>query len=48
MSQHHEEAEDLSAYSEGRQKRIRVVAWVTIVALIIGGGGAAILTLLFG
>jgi len=34
---HHEEAEDLSIYSERRQKRIRVTAWVTIGALADAG-----------
>lgn len=48
MTGKHEEAEDLSAYSEGRRKRIRVVAWVTIASLILVGGGATVLTLLFG
>ncbi|MBY6061940.1 hypothetical protein [Microbacterium esteraromaticum] len=48
MNSHHEEAEDLSVYSEGRQRRIRVVAWVTIVSLILVGGGATVLTLLLG
>ncbi|MEJ1089092.1 hypothetical protein WDU99_12285 [Microbacterium sp. Mu-80] len=48
MNSPHEEAEDLSAYSEGRQKRIRVIAWVTIASLILVGGGATVLTLLFG
>lgn len=48
MTEHHEEAEDLSVYSERRQKRIRVVAWVTIGALILVGGGATVLSLIFG
>ncbi|MFC4138478.1 MULTISPECIES: hypothetical protein [unclassified Microbacterium] len=42
----HEEAEDLSVYSERRQKRIRVTAWVTIVALILVGGGATVIGLI--
>lgn len=41
-------SEDYGDLGERRQKRIRTVAWVTIVALIIGGGGATLLTLLFG
>ena len=48
MNTKHDDAEDLSAYGEGRRKRIRVVAWVTIVSLILVGGGATVLTLLFG
>jgi hypothetical protein len=31
-----------------RNRRIRVVAWTVIIALILGGGGATVLTLLFG
>ncbi|UNK70694.1 hypothetical protein [Microbacterium sp. H1-D42] len=48
MNSTHEEAEDLSVYSERRQKRIRVIAWVTIGSLILVGGGATVLSLLFG
>jgi hypothetical protein len=48
MTDKHEEAEDLSVYSERRQKRIRVTAWVTIVSLILVGGGATVLALIFG
>jgi|GEM_PF-2261267 len=33
---------------ERRNRRIRMVAWVTIVALIVGGGGASLATLLLG
>ncbi|MDQ0614457.1 hypothetical protein QF046_002098 [Microbacterium sp. W4I4] len=32
---------------ERRKHRIRLVAWITIVALIVGGGGASLATLLF-
>jgi hypothetical protein len=42
----HDDAEDLSVYSERRQKRIRVTAWVTIVALILVGGGATVIGLI--
>jgi len=40
-----EEYDELNAV---RQHRIKVIAWVVIVALIIAGGGAAVLALLFG
>jgi hypothetical protein len=33
---------------ERRGHRIRMVAWITIVALIVGGGGASLATLFFG
>ena len=42
------EAEDLSIYSERRQRRIRITAWVVIVALILVGGGSTVLTVLLG
>ncbi|MFT4259655.1 hypothetical protein [Microbacterium sp.] len=31
-----------------RNRRVRIVAWTVIVALILGGGGATVLALLFG
>ena len=40
--------EDEAVYSEARQKRIRVVAWVVIVSLVVVGGGATVFALLFG
>lgn len=41
-------SEDYGDLGERRNRRIRVVSWVVIVALILGGGGATVLTLLFG
>ncbi|MBD8011685.1 hypothetical protein H9633_05170 [Microbacterium sp. Re1] len=41
-------SEDYGDLGERRSHRIRVVAWVTIVALIVGGGGVTVLSLLFG
>jgi len=43
-----DETEDLSIYSERRQRRIRITAWVVIVALILVGGGSTVLTVLLG
>ncbi|TQJ30434.1 hypothetical protein [Microbacterium sp. SLBN-146] len=40
--------EEYGVYSETRQKRIRIVAWVVIVSLILVGGGATVFALLFG
>ncbi|UWF78775.1 MULTISPECIES: hypothetical protein [Microbacterium] len=40
--------EDYGDLGERRTRRIRIVAWVTIVALIVVGGGATGLSLLFG
>ncbi|GAT74571.1 hypothetical protein [Microbacterium hydrocarbonoxydans] len=31
-----------------RNRRIRIVAWTVIIALILGGGGATVLTLILG
>lgn len=41
-------SEDYGDLGERRNRRIRVVSWIVIVALILGGGGATVLTLLFG
>ena len=40
--------EEYSGFNDTRQKRVKVIAWVTIVALILVGGGATVFTLLFG
>lgn len=40
--------EDYGDLAERRSRSIRIVAWVTIVALIVGGGGVTVLSLLFG
>lgn len=42
------EEDEYGVYSETRQKRIKVTAWVVIVALILVGGGATVIALLFG
>jgi hypothetical protein len=34
-------------YNEARQKRVKVTAWVVIVSLILVGGGATVLALIF-
>ncbi len=39
--------EDYGDLEERRTRRVRVVSWVVIVALILGGGGATVITLLF-
>ncbi len=40
--------DDSTVYSETRQRRIKIVAWVTIVALILVGGGFTVFALVFG
>lgn len=39
---------DDTSYGEARQKRIKVIAWVVIGSLILVGGGATVLALIFG
>lgn len=38
--------DEYGSVNDLRQRRIRLVAWVVIVALILGGGGATVLSLL--
>lgn len=40
--------EDYGRLGERRTRRMRVIAWVTIVSLILIGGGSTVLSLLFG
>lgn len=47
MNSSPDETEDLSLYSERRQRRMRITAWVVIVALIVVGGGSSVLAVLF-
>lgn len=41
-------SEDYGDLGERRNRRIRVVAWVTIISLILVGGGSTVISLLFG
>lgn len=40
--------DEYTGFNDARQRRVRVVAWVVIVALILVGGGATVMALLFG
>ncbi|MGM7667590.1 hypothetical protein [Microbacterium sp. A93] len=40
--------DDYGRLGEPRHRRMRIIAWVTIVSLILIGGGSTVLTLLFG
>ncbi|WP_235282308.1 hypothetical protein [Microbacterium sp. SA39] len=40
--------DDYGDLGEPRNRRIRIIAWTVIVALILGGGGATVLTILLG
>lgn len=48
MSEVQRPDDDYGDLDEKRNRRIRVIAWTTIAALILGGGGATVLSLLFG
>ncbi|MCT2086353.1 hypothetical protein M3D75_09540 [Microbacterium enclense] len=43
-----EHDDDMTAFDVRRQRRVKIIAWVVIGALILTGGGATVLTLLFG
>ncbi|MGF3057362.1 hypothetical protein [Microbacterium sp. YY-01] len=47
MSDTIDTSDDYSGF-ERRNRRIRITAWVTIASLILVGGGATVITLLFG
>ena len=34
--------DEYSGYNDARQKRVKVIAWVVIVSLILVGGGATV------
>ncbi|WP_454171377.1 hypothetical protein [Microbacterium maritypicum] len=40
--------EDYGDLGEKRNRLMRIVAWTVIIALILGGGGATVITLLLG
>jgi hypothetical protein len=40
--------DEYAGMNDARQKRVKVVAWVVIVSLILVGGGATVFALLFG
>jgi hypothetical protein len=42
------EDDEYSGMNDTRQKRIKIVAWVTIIALILVGVGATGFALIFG
>ncbi|MFS0792491.1 hypothetical protein [Microbacterium sp. 1P10AE] len=43
-----EHDDDMAGFDARRQRRVKITAWVVIGALILTGGGATVLTLLFG
>lgn len=48
VSRQNPNEEDYGDLGEKRNRRIRIIAWTVIIALILGGGGATVITLLLG
>lgn len=42
------EDREYEGFAERRQKRMRMTAWIVIIALLLGGGGATVLALILG
>lgn len=40
--------DEYAGFADRRARRTRIIAWVTIAALILVGGGATVLSLVFG
>ena len=40
--------DEYAGFQDARQRRVKMTAWIVIVSLILVGGGATILALLFG
>lgn len=40
--------DEYQAYTDARQRRMKITAWIVIVSLILVGGGATVFALLFG
>ena len=40
--------DEYSGFAETRQKRTKAIAWIVIVSLVLVGGGATVLALIFG
>jgi len=39
---------DMTVFSDRRQKRVKITAWIVIGALILTGGGATVVSLILG
>ena len=40
--------DEYTGFEDARQRRVKVTAWVVVIRLLIVGGGATVLALLFG
>ncbi len=41
-----DEDDDMTVFSDKRQKRVKITAWVVIGALVLTGGGATVISLI--
>ena len=48
MSELSRPEDDYGDLGEKRNRRLRIVAWTVIIALILGGGGATVITRILG
>ena len=40
--------DEYAGYADARTRRTKIIAWVVIASLILVGGGATVLALIFG
>ncbi len=40
--------DEYAGFADGRERRTKIVAWTVIISLILVGGGATVIALLFG
>ncbi|MEV7756759.1 hypothetical protein AB0O16_03410 [Microbacterium sp. NPDC089180] len=40
--------DDMTVFSDKRQRRVKITAWIVIGALILTGGGATVISLILG
>ncbi|MCW2163063.1 hypothetical protein B0I12_000189 [Microbacterium hydrothermale] len=40
--------DDMTVFSDKRQKRVKITAWIVIGALVLTGGGATVISLILG
>ncbi|WP_257720150.1 hypothetical protein [Microbacterium sp. No. 7] len=42
------DADEYAGFADRRARRTRITAWVAIISLVLVGGGATVLALIFG
>ncbi|MDQ1123866.1 hypothetical protein [Microbacterium trichothecenolyticum] len=40
--------DDMAVFSDKRQRRVKITAWIVIGALVLTGGGATVISLILG